>query len=243
MIYSSNKLKTVQDKKDAHYKFRDDVNPQRMMSNMMDKLDNNMINNQMFLNMMMNNMSLPNNYSNFLSQMQGMLYQQGYGQYDYPPHMMQMMNKQNYQMTPNLELFCKSSLTKAKLDSQQLQQNPEMIKLMQLMMSNSFNMGPGFDNEAMNNIFQNFQSQLKGHGAQEVPIEMHNFKKDYPLPRGACHVGIAYHIWYKQGNLEKDPTEPARKIKELIFTVAIHLTLATTTTAAATAATTAAAGT
>ena len=30
-------------------------------------------------------------------------------------------------------------------------------------------------------------------------------------------MGIAYHIWYRQGNVDKDPTSYARKIKQMII--------------------------
>ena len=44
-----------------------------------------------------------------------------------------------------------------------------------------------------------------------------NTKAKFPLPKAAYHVGIAYHIWYRQGNIDKDPTQYARKIKQMII--------------------------
>lgn len=44
-----------------------------------------------------------------------------------------------------------------------------------------------------------------------------NTKAKFPLPKAAYHVGIAYHIWYRQGNVDKDPTQYARKIKQMII--------------------------
>lgn len=162
--------------------------------------------------------------------------QQNFNQIPSPDNM-NMLNMQNYQNDPMKGIFeIMQNLSYTNTNTNQVNAQLFQGMLNAQMKGNLQNM-PGIGNnlgdfsqlgnkayspEVLQMIKRFIQTasggQLSYGGYQQNNYgDSFNTKAKFPLPKAAYHVGIAYHIWYRQGNFDKDPTQYARKIKQMII--------------------------